>query len=169
MDGEVLSASLEDYLEAIYSIVQKKQAARAKDISRRLGVNSSSVTGALHSLSSKKLINYAPYDIITLTPEGEKAAKNVFHRHTVLQDFFIQVLGVDLESAEESACRMEHTVSKIILERLTQFVKFIKTCPRAGTRWIDGFGYFCENPESRENCERCIFRCLEKLRDERRR
>jgi len=32
-ENNQLSASLEDYLETIYLIVQKKQAARAKDIS----------------------------------------------------------------------------------------------------------------------------------------
>ena len=39
---EPLSASLEDYLEAIFHVVADKGAARAKDISKRLKVNSSS-------------------------------------------------------------------------------------------------------------------------------
>lgn len=165
MTSETLSASLEDYLEAIYSIVRLKQAARAKDISKRLGVNSSSVTGALHSLSEKRLINYAPYDIVTLTPKGEKIARDVFHRHTVLQEFFVKVLGVDIESAGESACKMEHEISSDILQRLTLFVEFIESCPRAAPKWIDGVGYFCENPESPEDCERCIARCLQDLQE----
>jgi DtxR family Mn-dependent transcriptional regulator len=55
-----LSASMEDYLEAIYHIVTAKQAARAKDIAKRLDVNNSSVTGALRTLSEKGYINYAP-------------------------------------------------------------------------------------------------------------
>jgi DtxR family Mn-dependent transcriptional regulator len=168
MITETLSASLEDYLEAIYSIVRLKQAARAKDISQRLGVNSSSVTGALHSLSEKRLINYTPYDIVTLTPKGEKVARDVFHRHTVLQEFFVKVLGVDIESAGESACKMEHEISKDILKRLTLFIEFIESCPRAGLKWINGIGYFCKKPESPEDCERCIARCLEDVQERRR-
>ena len=69
-----LSSNMEDYLEAIYHISSEKQAARAKDISDRLKVNKSSVTGALRSLSEKGLVNYAPYDIITLTAVGEQVA-----------------------------------------------------------------------------------------------
>ncbi len=168
MTSETLSASLEDYLEAIYSIVRLKQAARAKDISQRLGVNSSSVTGALHSLSEKRLINYTPYDIVTLTPKGEKVARNVFHRHTVLQEFFVKVLGLDIKSAGESACKMEHEISGDILQRLTLFVEFIESCPRATAKWIDGIGYFCENPESLEDCEGCIARCLQDVQERRR-
>jgi len=168
MTSETLSASLEDYLEAIYSIVRLKQAARAKDISQRLGVNSSSVTGALHSLSGKGLINYTPYDIVTLTPQGEKAARDVFHRHTVLQEFFVKALGLDSESAGESACKVEHEISSDILQRLTLFVEFIESCPRAAAKWNDVVGYFCENPESPEDCERCIARCLENVQERRR-
>lgn len=164
MENTPLSASLEDYLEAIFHIVQKKKAARAKDISERLGVNGSSVTGALHSLSEKKLINYAPYDIVTLTQEGEWLARGITHRHTVLRDFFVKVLRVDDNAAEDSACRMEHAVSQEILDRLAEFVDFIQVCPRIDVRWIEETGYFCERPDSAESCERCIERCLQAIR-----
>ncbi|MQY77222.1 MAG: metal-dependent transcriptional regulator [Spirochaeta sp.] len=165
MPIQTLSSSLEDYLEAIYGIVRLKRAARAKDISQRLGVNSSSVTGALHSLSEKGLINYAPYDIVTLTAKGEKIGRDVSHRHTVLQEFFVKVLGVDIESAEENACKMEHEISRDILKRLSLFVEFIESCPGAAAKWIDGIGHFCENPESGEDCERCIAECLEQVQE----
>ena len=161
---KTLSASLEDYLEAIYHIVREKKAARAKDISKRLGVNRSSVTGALHSLAERKLINYAPYDFATLTPEGENVAANIDHRHVVLRDFFVKVLGVEAAKVEDSACRMEHVISETILERLAQFMDFIQICPRLDIHWIEEAGYFCERPVSVENCERCITRCLNDLK-----
>jgi DtxR family Mn-dependent transcriptional regulator len=139
-----LSASLEDYLEAIYHIVNEKRAAKAKDISQRLGVRSSSVTGALKSLSVKGLVNYAPYDLITLTPEGTRLAKDVVTRHEALKDFFITVLSVDNSDAEDTACKMEHVISPTILERLVEFVEFMKTCPIAGTTWVENEGFKCE-------------------------
>jgi DtxR family Mn-dependent transcriptional regulator len=164
MENPALSASLEDYLEAIYHIVQKKKAARAKDISARLGVNGSSVTGALRSLAERQLVNYAPYDIVTLTPEGERLARGITRRHTVLRDFFVKVLGIDDESAERSACRMEHAVPQEILTRLAEFVDFIHVCPRIDVHWIEETGYFCERPDSSEACERCIERSLAALK-----
>ena len=75
--AEAVSASLENYLEAIFHISEDKQAARAKDIAQRLKLKGSSVTGALRLLSERGLINYAPYDIITLTPKGKKVARDV--------------------------------------------------------------------------------------------
>ena len=158
--AKALTSSLEDYLEAIYKLSRENKAARARDISERLGVNRSSVTGALHALAERKLINYAPYDIATLTPEGEKVAANINHRHMVLSEFFVKVLGVEAAEADDSACRMEHVVSEKILDRLAQFVDFIQVCPRLDINWIEETGYFCERPESLEYCERCINRCL---------
>jgi len=118
-----LSASLEDYLEAIYHVVEAKQAARAKDIAARLHVSGSSVTGALHALAKREFINYAPYDVITLTPEGRRIAEDVVRRHRVLRTFFTRVLDVADDEADEAACRMEHAVPRSILERFIAFAE----------------------------------------------
>jgi DtxR family Mn-dependent transcriptional regulator len=160
---KTLTSSLEDYLEAIYQLSQENRAARAREISKRLGVTRSSVTGALHALAERKLINYAPYDIATLTPQGERVAANISHRHLVLKDFFVKVLGVRGAEAEDSACKIEHVVSETILDRLAGFVDFIQVCPRLDINWIEETGCFCERPESLQNCERCIIRCLHDL------
>ena len=162
-----LSSNMEDYLEAIYLIVKQKKAARAKDISSRLGVNRSSVTGALQALSKKGLINYTPYGIVTLTKEGESLAKGVRRRHEVLKSFFTDVLGVDEGNAEASACGMEHSVSELILTRLTQFIDFTRVCPRIDIHWIENTSHFCDRPTSWNECIHCIEHCLETVKEKR--
>ena len=124
-----LSESQENYMEAIFHIVAEKRAARAKDIAQRLAVKPSSVTEALSLLSEKGLINYSPYDIITLTPRGMKISKNVVRRHEVLRDFFLNVLSVDIGIADKAACSMEHALPRQILDRLTKFLNFIERNP----------------------------------------
>lgn len=159
-----LSASLEDYLEAIYHIINEKQAARVKDITRRLKVKASSVTGALRTLSEKNLVNYAPYEIITLTPAGRAYALDVVKRHEALRDFFIKVLSIDYQEADSAACEMEHCITRHILERFIDFVDFVENCPRAGNKWIRGFGYYCDHDDAMENCEKCMIENLEQLK-----
>lgn len=78
-----MTASLEDYLEAIFHIVTEKKAVKPRDIAKRLDVSYASVTGALRSLREKGLINYAPYDLITLTGRGEEIARGVVRRQEV--------------------------------------------------------------------------------------
>lgn len=163
MPAETLSASLEDYLEAIYHLIAEKQSARVKDISKRLKVNYSSVTGALKALAERKLINYAPYSLVSLTPHGETLALDVIRRHEVLRDFFIKVLSIDDGHADEAACEMEHAVSPRILERFVEFVEFVETCPRGGTKWIKGFGYHCDHDDKMENCKECVTEILDDI------
>ena len=161
---EELSASLEDYLEAIYHVVSEKQAARAKDIAKKTGVNSSSVTGALRALAEKGYINYAPYDLITLTPKGQEHARDVVRRHEALKDFFIRVLFIEPVDAEDTACKMEHTVSRSVLDRIISLMEFIDLCPRAGKEWLHQFAARCENETSREECKGCLEACIGGLR-----
>ena len=162
---DTLTASLEDYLEAIFHIIAEKQAVRPKDIAKRLKVSNSSVTGALRSLADKGLISYAPYDVISLTSDGKTIATDVIRRHEVLRDFFVKVLAVEKEEADAAACRMEHSIPQVILERFIEFAEFIEVCPRAGAKWITGFGYQCDQGSLLENCEQCIATVLEEVRE----
>jgi DtxR family Mn-dependent transcriptional regulator len=134
---------MEDYLEAISHIIKEKQVARVKDISKRLKVNMSSVSGALHTLAKKKLINYAPYEIVTLTPKGNTIAEDIILRHQTLKNFFMNVLSIDEKLADETACKMEHSITNKILRRFNKFIMFFENCPRGGAKWIKGSGYYC--------------------------
>lgn len=144
-----LSASLEDYIEAIYHIVEKKQVARAKNIAERLDVSRASVTEALRTLSSKGLINYAPYEVITMTETGREVAQDVIFRHTTLKNFFTRILTIDEEIAEEGACRIEHTAPPQVINRMIDFMKFVQSRPQAERGLIDNFRDFLDEKKLR--------------------
>ncbi|MEN8199620.1 MAG: metal-dependent transcriptional regulator [Thermodesulfobacteriota bacterium] len=154
-----LSASLEDYIEAIYHIISKKQVARSKDIAGRLDVSRASVTEALRTLSKKGLIHYAPYEPITLTTSGKKTAEDVIFRHEALKRFFIEVLAIDPETAEEGACRVEHAAPPEVISRMISFIDFLQACPRGGEELLQGFTDYCERGATRGNCDQCISSC----------
>jgi len=140
-----LTESQETYLEAIYHIANQKGAARAKDIAQKLNVRASSVTTALKNLGKLELINYTPYDIITLTRKGKSVAKEIHQRHTALHSFLVDVLGVEAQEADDAAARMEHSVPKSIIERLIQYSEYVKTCNPATSSWDSEAGYSCEH------------------------
>ncbi len=120
-----LSASLEDYLEAIFNLLEGKAVARSKDIADQLGVTRASVTGALRNLAQKGLIHYKPYGFITLTEKGGRLAARVARRHQVLHSFFADILGLEEGMSQEAACRAEHTLGSEIINRLTVFIEFL--------------------------------------------
>lgn len=124
--NEGLSASLEDYIETIYVVGLEQDAVRPKDIIPRMAVSGPSVTEALRLLAEKRLINYTPYGPVSLTPAGLRVAKEVYHRHQALKRFFIEVLGLDEQLAEEGACKMEHSASANIINRVVEYTRFVQ-------------------------------------------
>ena len=101
--------------------------AKVTAIAGTLKVKKASVTGALNILSEKKLINYAPYSPITLTPEGEKIAKDILTKHENLSEFFMEVLGIEREEAVETACKMEHIVSDKLFDNMVKLTEYVKS------------------------------------------
>ncbi len=162
-----LSSSLEDYLEAVFEIVREKRAARAKDIAERMDVGRSSVTGALKALAERNLVNYAPYDLITLTETGENVAQQIARRHEVLKDFLVTVLSIEEKEANENACKMEHVVSENVLDRLIAFAEFVERCPRGGAQWVENFGYYCNHEHKKGDCGKCVSQVLDEVREKR--
>ena len=118
-----LTASLEDYLEAVYEIIEEKQGVRASGISQRLGVARSSVTEALKLLATKGYINYGRYDVISLTDLGEKKAKAISEKHKTLYGFLSKILGVEDKEANLTACKIEHVISDEVNDKLINFIK----------------------------------------------
>jgi len=147
-----LTATMEDYLEAILALKKKKKVVRVKDIAHTLGVRLPTVTSMLQSLGEKGLVEHERYEHVELTPEGMEAAEEVYRRHKILKDFLEKVLGIDSLKAEEDACRMEHAVSNETVDRLVKFIEFILLCPRGGKEWIELFHQFCQEGLPRTKC-----------------
>lgn len=127
--NEKLSSSLEDYLETIYNFIETNQKVRAVDIARELNVSRASVTEALKKLAEKELINYARYDVISMTTEGEKQALQVIEKHNTLQYFFEIMMGLESKEATETACKIEHIISQNVLDKFTALKDFHLTHP----------------------------------------
>jgi DtxR family Mn-dependent transcriptional regulator len=164
---EVLSASLEDYLEVIFHLEQSNRVARAKDIADQMNVQRASVTGALKALSGRGLINYSPYSFITLTPAGRDIAREVIRRHKVLKEFFVNTLQLGPKDAEANACRIEHAIDPAVIERLVAFVEFMSICPRTGPEWFDAFARFCKLGLQTSDCLACLKLCAERTQNQR--
>ena len=132
-----LSASLEDYLEAILNVADDSGIARSKDIAASLGVARPSVTGALKLLARKELVNYKPYGCVTLTQKGVAQAAKVAKKHDIIESFFMDILGVGHAVAHPAACKAEHLLSPAIVSRMGNFADFVKKQGRKGENLLN--------------------------------
>lgn len=125
-----LSPSLEDYLEAAYTLSQKDGSARTSEISRLLKVSKPSVNSAIKILSARGLLSQERYGAIRLSPSGKKAGAEISGRHVTLREFFVEVLGLGPAQAERDACRAEHALSPEALRRVGALTLFLKAPAR---------------------------------------
>lgn len=134
-----ITGSLEDYLEVIYNLFVANIPIKVTEIAKILNVQKASVCDALKTLAKFKLINYKPYNPITLTFEGENIAKEIAHKHSVLEDFLCNILGINTKEAKKSACKIEHIIDEEVFNKLVDFIEFIKS----SETFQDDFNNFC--------------------------
>ncbi|MDQ5984131.1 MAG: HTH-type transcriptional regulator MntR [Eubacteriales bacterium SKADARSKE-1] len=118
-----LTGSLEDYLESIYILKKNKGEVRLTDIALEMECSKPSASKAILSLRKEKLVIQEKYGLISLTPEGDKAAENICFRHRTLVNFLTNTLGVNSKTAQKDACKMEHVISPETLDRLVSYMK----------------------------------------------
>jgi len=118
-----LSGSQEDYLEAVYDLINSRGRATVSEIAERLNVAKPSVVKAVKRLRKLKLITQEPYGDIELTPAGREKAELVRLRHNTLVYFLTDFLGVGGDMAETDACALEHHLCPCSTERLLAFIK----------------------------------------------
>ena len=112
-----LQGSGEMYLETIYVLSQNSSHVRAIDVGEYMNFSKPSVSRAIGLLKKDGLVITDDLGGLKLTEAGEKRAKSIYERHTVLSKLFIG-LGVDEETAVNDACRIEHYISDKTFEAI---------------------------------------------------
>jgi DtxR family Mn-dependent transcriptional regulator len=121
-----ITPTMQDYLETIGQLGSEEQVVRVKNIARELHVKMPSVTEALKTLARDGLIRHEKYGYVQLTQKGKSIAEEIYSRHQTLFKFLNEILGIDSRTADEDACRMEHTISSTALKKLIEFIKTLE-------------------------------------------
>ena len=112
-----LHAAGEDYLEAILVLQQKQGMVRSVDVARHLEVTKPSVCHAVATLRDGGFLTMDSDYFLHLTDVGREVAEQIYEKHRFFTDRLIAA-GVDPETAERDACRIEHVISEETFERL---------------------------------------------------
>ena len=112
-----MQESGEMYLETIYVLSLQSSSVRSIDVAEHLGYSKPSVSRAVGLLKNDGLLRMDEMGYLKLTEAGEKKAKNIYERHTVLSRLLMN-LGVDEKTATEDACRIEHYISDTSFEAI---------------------------------------------------
>ena len=131
-----LSANMEDYLEAIYTLSEKSGVSRVSSIAKAIGVKKPSVSKAIRRLMRQGLVTHTPYGGAAVTTRGREVALAQVRSHRALTRFLQDVLALQPALAEHDACLVEHAISHETVERLVQFIDYLNS---SGKRTVSGF------------------------------
>ncbi|MDO3640911.1 metal-dependent transcriptional regulator [Mucilaginibacter sp. L3T2-6] len=119
----------ENYLKSIYHLGLNNESVSTNQLAALLNTKASSVTDMLKKLAEKELINYTPYQGVTLTSSGEKIAINIIRKHRLWEFFLVEKLNFKWDEVHEMAEEMEHISSNELIDRLDKFMGFPKYDP----------------------------------------
>ena len=113
-----LTAPVEDYLKAIYTIGRGTGAAATNEIAQRLALAPASVSGMVRRLADQGLLAYERYHGVKLTETGRRAALRTLRRHRVIEAYLAQALDYPWDRVHAEAERLEHAASDELVDRM---------------------------------------------------
>ncbi|MBO4697946.1 MAG: metal-dependent transcriptional regulator [Lachnospiraceae bacterium] len=120
-----IQESGEMYLETILILSQQKNLVRAIDIAEYMNFSKPSVSRALSKLKEEQYLLVDGDGYIAFTEKGRKVAESIYERHRVLTDFFVKI-GIDAETADADACRIEHVITDKTFAAIKKHLKKLK-------------------------------------------
>jgi DtxR family Mn-dependent transcriptional regulator len=129
MSNVELSHEAEEYAEAIYRLQKRSGVARTKELAEELHVVPGSITNTIEHLERHGLVEHEPYKGVRLTAKGEKLALDILRRHRLAERLLTDILDADWSEVHESACKLEHALTKNMLTLLEKRLEHPKSCP----------------------------------------
>lgn len=110
------SASVEDYLKAIYSLGKDGDRVATTELAERLGFAPSSASAMIGRLAESGLVDHVPYSGVNLTAQGEREALRVIRRHRLLEAFLVSSLEISWDQVHVYAEQLEHAASDELID-----------------------------------------------------
>jgi DtxR family Mn-dependent transcriptional regulator len=126
---DTTSASREDYLKAIWELVQDEQDPISARLAEELDVTPPAVTAALKRMTRDGLLNVARDGYIRLTRKGRSEAARLALRHQLAEKLLTDVIGLDWTRAHAAAERLEHGISPEVEALLLRRFGAESSCP----------------------------------------
>lgn len=117
-----LYASGEDYLEAVLILQKKHGSVRSVDLARHMEVSKPNVSRAVAILQQGGFLTMDSDYSLHLTGIGQEVAEKIYERHQFFTEQLVAA-GVDQETAEQEACRMEHAISDTSFQKLKEMIQ----------------------------------------------
>ncbi|WP_313099982.1 metal-dependent transcriptional regulator [Epilithonimonas sp.] len=123
------SLTEENYLKAIYHLINENDEVSVNDLSRQLNIKMPSVNSMIKKFADKKWVKYESYKPIKLTESGKKEASLIVRKHRLTEMFLVEKMGFGWENVHEIAEQLEHIHSEIFFDKMDEILNYPKVDP----------------------------------------
>lgn len=129
MRRDKTSVSQEDYLKAIWEMLEENQTPISARLAEELQVTPPAVTAALKRMTRDGHVSVDRKGQIVLTQKGRKFAEHLALRHQLAEMLLTDVIGLSWAKAHDEAERLEHAISPEVEALLIKRFGDKKSCP----------------------------------------
>lgn len=129
MRRETTSVSQEDYLKAIWEMLEENQTPISARLAEELNVTPPAVTAALKRMTRDGHVRMERSGKIDLTRKGRQVAEHLALRHQLAEKLLTDVIGLSWAKAHDEAERMEHAISPEVEALLLKRFGTKSSCP----------------------------------------
>ncbi len=115
-----ISSVMEDYIKAIFNLIQKEGKANTNDLAKSMNVSAPTVTQMVKRLVDLKLVRHEPYKGVSLTQSGDKMALETIRHHRLIEQYLYEALGVPWDKVHSEAEKLEHVISEDLEKRIAE-------------------------------------------------
>ncbi|MCD9855403.1 metal-dependent transcriptional regulator [Epilithonimonas sp. JDS] len=123
------SLTEENYLKALYHLVNENDEVSVNDLSRQLNIKMPSVNSMVKKFADKNWVKYESYKPIKLTESGKKEASLIVRKHRLTEMFLVEKMGFGWENVHEIAEQLEHIHSDAFFDKMDEILNYPKMDP----------------------------------------
>ena len=123
------SLNEENYLKAIFHLIDKDDTFTVNELSKMLNIKMPSVNSMMKKFSQKNWVIYESYKPIKVTALGKKEAAHVVRKHRLTEMFLVEKMGFGWEVVHEIAEQLEHIHSEIFFDKMDELLDYPKVDP----------------------------------------
>ncbi len=127
--GNRMSTTIEDYLQAIYSLEMEGETVISARLARRMRVSPPTAWATVQRMARDGLVTVGERKAIRLTEAGRRLAEDIVRRHRLAERFLMDILGLGWAECHEEAHRFEHALSPRLEERIVALLGHPTHCP----------------------------------------
>lgn len=118
------SLTEENYLKALYHLVNENDEVSVNDLSRQLNIKMPSVNSMVKKFADKNWVKYESYKPIKLTELGKKEASIIVRKHRLTEMFLVEKMGFGWENVHEIAEQLEHIHSDVFFDKMDELLNY---------------------------------------------